>query len=415
MQTATPSQAPQTVFLNSAYADNTNDTMNGLNFNLKRPLFREEGDIVYCSLSKFESKNIFFNISQAQQNNIIKVLNVMYNANTQTYFNIIKIVTIPDGRYDESSLLVYLNPLLAYTQATSGANWTSTNGGGSNLFLGFGFSGTNGSFTETAIPGMVVSTPDYGVMAINAAGTGSTGNIYSKTYVSGSYSTDAYIYTGVYFIADESTIGFLNDMGLQSRYGTLPPPIQNSGGYKGFGFTFPSLSATPSPTMPLTASTIFDLGGPSNLTIVIPELGVSSLTNSSYLDGKPILGSALVTVPYQWQFSYQQTYQNYQAMTGLNSALNNLSVFIYDQESHLVDFRGEPWTMEINFMTLSNAKDDTLHKATANINSTLGPYTGVTNVNSHLESNPYGGTSMIGSLHHHHKRPRPDLNHYSNI
>ena len=239
MQTATPSQAPQTVFLNSAFADTTSSTMNGLNFNLKKPLFREEGDIVYCSLSKFETKNTFPNFSAAQRNNTLKILNVMYNANTQTYSNIIKIITIPDGRYDSSSLLLYLNPQLAYTQSAGTVNWTSTNGGGTNLFLGFGFSGTNGAFTEPSIPGITLGSPDYGYFVANAAGTGTVGNIYSKTYSSGDYTTDPAIYIGVYFIADDSTIGFLNDMGIVSRYNGNPPLIQNSGGYSGFGFTFP--------------------------------------------------------------------------------------------------------------------------------------------------------------------------------
>ena len=381
MELASPKQPPKTIFLLSTSATNVNSTMNSLNFNLPSPILRSEEDLVFIALSKFQSFNSFPTISASKRNNRIIICNVLYNAVTGLYYNQLKEIVIPDGSYNRDSLFTYLNPLMNYTLDVTGeqasTSWTNS-AGSSILSLGFGSNITNdfGTFLSAAL---TTASPDVGKTALNLD---LSNNLYEKTYSNSSL--DQYIQIGVYLVANDNTIGFLDDAGLVQKFG-LPDLIPNGDGLKGVGVLISTKS--------FTGPDVYDFSGSHNIYFVVQEMGIGSISNSPEFNSKNIVGTALINGGYQSQINYTQNNENYQAVQTMGGSLNSLSVFLYDESGHLLDFRGLPWSMEIQLKTLTNVFLDQIDKTTANMNTTIGPYNTSTAPHGDLKSNPYGGVS----------------------
>lgn len=407
MEIAIAAQAPQTIYLNSLAARGSVGSANQLVFNFVDPIDHVGSDILYAKITSFSAFNSFSNVIRSSGNNMLKVLNVFYNASSTTnslgapafsYFTILNTIIVPDGHYTNSTLQAYLNTRLATQQTVTGANWTS-NTTTAILYLGFGFSGTNNATTTTAISSVVLSG-DVGKYSINAAGTGSSFNTYTKTYTSGSIATDPFAYAGVYLIDDEDTVGLMRIMGCSNANVDTPLVYNNM---RGVGFQF-SPNVLPTPVMPKELPYIYNLAGPETLYITIDTLANNSRSNDGFMNSKNIVGAIPVNAYYQGLILYDSANDRYDLVNGIDTT--TMTVTIYDEKKNIVDFRGGSWQAELQIITKSNAKDDHFNKQTANHSTNIMYDVGQPEIHNRItkRQNPYGGMDMRAGLYRPQKR-----------
>lgn len=343
-------QSSFTIFLNSASATASSPTSNELLFSFAKPLIKQPDDIAYASLQSFQSYNTFPTVGQYLKNNVVKIINRMYNATNGTYTDYLTRIVIPDDHYDGGSLMAFLNTNCQRQIQVFGANWTSTVAGTSFLYLGLGFSGQNNAAASTPIQGFITDPLDSGRTYIQS-GVNTYENAYEKTYTSGSIATDPYVYAGVYLVDDAETHEFMICMGFANRYN---PPVAATSGIYGYGYTFPLTINPIIPQDPVRSPYVINLAGPSNLYFTCDELSNNSRHNDPMMDSKSILG----TIPVN---SYYGQYINFQQQNPVKQMLDELDtmsfvVTIYDQNNKIVDFRGTAWTAEIAIDMASDAQ-----------------------------------------------------------
>lgn len=393
MEVSTVKQAPQSVFLNSSFAQGASSTSNQLSFTFNTPLTKEPDDLVYIALTQFMSFNTFANISQVQKNNVLKVVNVMYNAVTGQRQNYEKRFEIPDDRYDVTSLGEYLNSICHYQVEVKGANWTSSSTK-SFLYLGFGFNGKNHDTAILPIQSFTISATD-GQVSLNSAVT-SFSNAYTKTYTSGgSITNDPYVYEGLYLLYDEETEGFMKASGFSTKFVKIPN-IGN--GYQGFGYNFPLYKA-PTVQTRVTSPFPINLAGPFLLYMTIDSLGNNSRCNDPTMDNFNIISTIPVDVFYGQCISFSPSNTTYQLLDDLNTS--NFSITFYDQDRRLVDFRGGHWTACLHFITKTLASSDRINRETAN--NSIGYYPALDQSRALVQQkkrkqNPYGGVRHTQGL-----------------
>lgn len=398
METAIVHQAPQSIFLNSKFANTSSSSSNQLNFSFKRALTKEQGDLCYIALANFTTFNTFPSISQNQGNNVCKIMNIMYNAVTKTYdYSRVKRLVIPDDRYDINSLSLYLNTYGNYQELVAldgtGAVWTSDpTGTNAYLYLGFGFNGLNNVNTTTPILGFIPGT-ESGKLALQPALTLNT-SAYNKIYTSGSLANDQYAYAGVFLIIDNETEGFMESIGFSSKF-TPAPLISNN--YKGYGIVMP-VNAPPSYQGVCNAPLVVALQGPWLLYMSIDSLANNSKCNDMTLDQLNIVASIPINNYYGACIDYTLSFDQYQLLEDLNAS--SFSVTFYDENRKIVDFRGGQWCACLHIITKSNAKDDLTNRISSNTVTSFSPavYQPRTVTNQLKRPNPYGGSSSLGRL-----------------
>lgn len=398
MEAALTRQAPQTLFLDSFDGGSSTSTSNQINLSFATPLTKEPSDLVYVTLGSFTSFNTFPSISQNQGNNVCKILNVMYNAVTGVYdYSRVKRVIIPDDHYDVNTLVAYLNKNGNYQETvtfTGATPWTTTVGGASILYLGFGFDGTNNIVGTTPILGFAV-TPDNSRIVIQPPVTAAE-NAYSKVYNTGySITNDPYVYAGLYLIVDNETSGFMESIGYSNKF-TASPQITPS--YSGYGYNF-STSVTPTTTSftLIIGQQVIALSGPWMLYFTIDNMSTNSRCNDNLMDQLNIVDTIPVEAYYGGMISYQASLPKYQLVGDLNTV--TLTVSIYDQNRKLVDFRGTQWKASLHFITKTNARDlMDMQQNNQSKSITYTPDLPPTLSNSKKRENPFGG-SLDDPLH----------------
>lgn len=351
------------VYLNSNLEDTANAQANKVDFKFINPINPHDGISAYVTLSQFTAFNTFASISASQRNNVVKVVNVMYNAITgvydyTTYF---QRYVIPDNRYTAVTLFALLNSKLTKSVLPNvqGINWYSdqvTNGDivtdYSYLFIGLGFNGENNMFTSTPVQGFGLDPNDEGRAIISAASIAgsSNGNAYQKNYIPGPNSGvnyDPLVYAGVYLVVDSETYGFMQSLGFIGG-GVTPEYIPNTP-YSGFGFTFNILDTpAPTPQPSLDASFAYQLFGPWMLYFCIDGLTVNTRCNDEQLDQSNVIGTIPVEAFYGGLINYQLTMPEVQRFKS-KPDFTSFMVSIYDQNKQLVDFRGGSWTAKLDF------------------------------------------------------------------
>lgn len=417
MLTASATQAPQTVYLNSWSAKSATGNSNQLIFSFPESIQKAPHDLVYAKLTSFVSYNSFANISESQRNNKLQIINCFYNAATSTNslgiapggkFTITTNITIPDNHYSSTSLLAYLNSVCNQQMNVSPTNWvTNSNSTQSILFLGLGYNGLNNTAATTPVTGFILSS-DAGKFAISAAGTGTTNNAYLKTYTTGNITVDPYVYMGVYLAENDNTRGCMQLLGLSNNNVSTPyvfrginsinPDSSKNIDYRGFGFTF-NQSSVPNPIQPKTLSYVFNLAGPAILYFTIDNVPTNSLSNDTFMNVKNIIASIPVNGYYDGQICYTPENSEYDYVQDLDT--NSFTVTIYDQYQNIVDFRGISWQASLQFLTKTNVAEDTFNRKTANLSSKVIYDTGVPTIHNKQFSKPnaYGGNSTLGGLY----------------
>ncbi len=363
-------KSPVPIFLSSDL-EVVSTSHNDVDFNFKNAISKSPELIPFISLESFQGMNTFANISQLHQNNVVIIVNVFLNANTNEYYVMDKKITIPDGRYNSDSLLGYLNTNCNWQVTVEDANWTSNEAETEAvLFNGFGFSGQNSSETSVPLLGFTLNAYDPCKISIfPATFAGSTnGNPYKKTYESGgSISNDKYVYAGVYLSWTAQTQGFMKMIGINA---TDLIPRAGTSTAQSFGFTF-TTTATPDPVAPISPLWTYTLSGPTLLYFTVSNISSSSRHNEETLDSRNILGCIPINVPYGGLFQFQQSVDHSEMLQSLGSYLN-LTVTLYDQNGVKVDFRSNTgWNAKL-FLTY---KDHTPPPGTGeNFASNLSPF-----------------------------------------
>jgi hypothetical protein len=362
---ATASDATDSValYLNSNLEDSANSTANKVDFRLQGPINSADGVYGYVTLSQFSAFNTFASISAHQQNNVVKCVNVMYNAITGVYdyTTYMQRYVIPDNRYTAVTLFALLNGVFTRNQllnSNQGQNWYSQAVStdivnnpivySSYLYLGFGFNGQNNLTCTTPVQGFSLNPDDEGRMVISpAAVLGSTnGNPYTKIYTSGSIQNDPFVYAGIYLVSDSETAGFMSSLGFIGK-DVVAQYIPNTP-LQGFGFTFPTTINPVPPQAPLAASFAYQLFGPWLLYFCLDALTVNTRCNDESLDQSNIIGTIPVEAFYGGLISYHLTMPESQRFKSPPD-FTNFMVSIYDQNKRLVDFRGGSWTAKLDF------------------------------------------------------------------
>lgn len=353
------------VYLNSSLEDSANTNANKIDFRFVTPINPHDGVAAYVTLSQFTAFNTFASISAAQLNNVVKVVNVMYNALTGVYdcTTYLQRYVIPDNRYTAVTLFALLNANLTKSVLPQGfqvgeINWYSNETTTdsittqySYLYLGMGFDGLNNMFTSTPVEGFALDPDDEGRVAVSAATfEGNTnGNAYQKQYISGygGVSSDPLVYAGVYLVVDDETAGFMTSLGFIGK-GVSANFIPNTP-YKGFGFTFPiTASPAPPPPPPISGAFAYQLFGPWMLYFCLDGLTVNTRCNDEQLDQSNIIGCVPVEAFYGGLISYQLTAPQFQRFKS-PADFTTFTISIYDQNKMLVNFRGGSWTAKLDF------------------------------------------------------------------
>lgn len=353
MELSLPRQAPQSIFLNSNFAESSTSSSNALTFSFTQPLTKDGADLKFISLAKFQTFNTFSSISALQGNNKVIVRTYFVNAVTgvSTFYDIL--LTIPDGHYDINTLLAYLNAN-GNSQKTitfSGTPPWTTYGATSILYLGFGFNGQNNDALTTPIVGYLPN--DDNSKVVLQPNVTQTGNAYFKTYSTGnSIANDPYVYSGVYLIDNEETNGFMNTVGFSSKFIQTPLIAPDT---QGFGYAF-ATNSLPSVQPLLTGPLVINLSGPWMIYMCIDSLSNNSRCNNASMDQLNIVDSIPIDNYYGSFINYNQTFDNYQLLDDLNTS--SFRVNFIDQNNKPVDFRGGQWCAVLHLVTKTNARDE---------------------------------------------------------
>lgn len=340
------STAPQHVYLSSALSVNSGGSNNNLTFFFNPPISVGDNAMPFIGLKQFIAFNGFANIAAASKNNILKLVNVMYNANTQTYdySTYATQLTIPDNHYTNTDLFNYLQtvvPTVVDVTNISGVDWyTYTNDDDeqvSYLYLGLGFSGSNNDTTDVPIMAFAANTYDSGKTDL----TPPSSSVYTKLSKTGetySITTDPLVYAGLYLVYDTDTAGFLNAIGYDVFDMVILP---NTNGLKGVGWQFP-INAVPDETFVTTPDTI-ELAGPAILYPCLSSVNTSSRAGHTTLNARNILAQIPVNAEYGNMVVYDPSEIFFNYSPGLE--LGSVTFTFLDQYMNEVNFRGVDWYM----------------------------------------------------------------------
>ncbi len=343
---------PITIYISSVNNNNVNTSgvNNPLTFTFSPPVSGGEDAMHFLSLKQFVSYNSFYNVSASNKNNIIKMLNIIYNAVTYEYdfTTYLQRIVIPDGHYDNTSLNAYLNSVVSsqlnitsQVQSSEGAQWWNytdpTLGEQAWLYTGFGFSGQYNDAFTAPISAYVTDNIDTALVDFYPPNN----TVLTHNYTSGSLANDCFCYAGLYMLYDEETSPFFNVMGIDASQCENLPNTQNT--LIGFGFN--QLPNTVPNGSYLIGNNVINLGGP---TILYPHFQIQT-TNSRAADinlnKKNLIGSIPVNAPYANSIYYVNPYPDWHYCPNLN--ISQMTIEILDQNYNAVDFRGSPWQMSI--------------------------------------------------------------------
>lgn len=303
--------------------------------NINATIKSESEDTALLGLQNFSFYNTFNNISSP--NNVVRIVNTMYNAATGAYYNLDTTFTIPDGNYNIQSLLDYINENCNQTiNVTSGgpqgpANYTTnTSADAAYLFLGFGYNPLSSSSPAgssiTPIDGVQVQAHSNSFLQSNGSG-----QYNNKFYNSSSgEETDPYVYLGLYYVVDSTTTPILNMLGIDlTGANTYGNP------FRGVGFTISQASL-------LASTNVFNT---STVSFVYLCSQILSSTNTratnALMDDSSVIAILPVNAEYGFQCHYQQ---NPPIFSEINiSSLKQIDFVFYNNNKEIISFNGTPW------------------------------------------------------------------------
>ncbi len=257
------------------------------------------------SVDNFVFYNTLFNITRL--NNTLKIISVWADAN-----NVIQpvdtiTVTVPEGQYDNDSLLAYLGQDGICNRQSGG------------FYYGLGVNG------DTDYPPFLLNEFQPTRVHFQPPTAGGSGGVLGKWSTSGTPSSHQYI--GFYLVHDDDTKALLNDMGLldNSNDSSSPNnliPIPGTS-YSGLGATVRHTNTdesyfyygdSSSPTLVNNVQqflsilvSILNLSGPNALAISCEQLSAYSMMKNSYANFKS--SGTLAIVPIVGSFGTKNVYQ----------------------------------------------------------------------------------------------------------
>lgn len=343
------STAPQSIYLNSALNVNDNSgTNNDLTFSFNPPISVGDNAMPFIGIRQFTTFNGFANISALQNNNVVKVVNVMYNALTGVYDSTTYARTfiLPDDHYTNVDLYNYLQevvPIQVDVTSTPGVVWYTDIEDDTTqvayLYLGLGFSGDDNYTTDTPILAFNTNTYDTGKTDISPPSS----SVYTKLSQTGetySISTDPLVYAGLYLVYDADTQGFLSALGFDDSNVVFLP---NTNGLRGLGWQY-STTSVPDETLETSPDTV-SLAGPSVLYVCLGSTGTRSRAGNAAMNARNILAQIPINKQYGDMIVYEPPTIPFNYSPGLDLA--SISVTFCDQYMIPVDFRGVDWQMQL--------------------------------------------------------------------